>query len=119
MQASEAGECPTGHKACQSDSAQTAWYDIYCVAEADYPQQCPILSIDIVPANSNSLLDNEKNAGYEQSGDWVKVSFTSDYNLWYTKTRSEKAPVGKTFVGRTPCLDPTQVRSFDGDNYLY
>lgn len=119
VQASEAGECPSSYKACSSRSEQSAWYDVYCVAEADYPQKCPILSVDIVPVNSNSVSDNEKNVRYEQSSDWELVSFTADYNLWYTKTDSEKAPLGKTFVGRQPCLDPSQVLSFDYDDYLY
>ena len=49
VQAEKDGACPNGYTACNSNTeTETKWHDVYCVPETDYPQKCPILSVDIV-----------------------------------------------------------------------
>ena len=75
VQADDAGACPTGYTACSSGSSNR--YDVYCVAEADYPAKCPILSIDIL-----SNIDAQADL-YDANG-WNKQTFTQSHDLYYT-----------------------------------
>jgi len=56
---------------------------------------------------------------FENTEEWTTIPFTADLNLIYTKTDGTGRPITKTFVGKAPCLDPSQITSFNTSDYLF
>ena len=101
MKSTESG-CPSGYKACSSQTAN--WWDRVCVPDsADIATACPILALEFVPTSQLSSYSNA----------WTKLAFVNNLAIVYTQTDSTRGPIGSTWVGRTPCLDPAQTRFFD------
>ena len=79
------------------------------MSDADVATSCPILSIGF--ATQSELV----NYGSE----WTKLDFSPSLQFVYTQTDSIDGPLGSTFVGQTPCLDPIDELSFQNVKYLY
>ena len=90
-----------------NDKAENYW-DVVCVKDLD---DCPILAIQFLAYDSYDPEDYED--------EWTTLRFTSELDLFYTKTDSTSGPIMKTHVGQAPCMVPDQVPRFEEDDYLF
>lgn len=70
---------------------------------------CPILSVDFVKQAEIANYGSE----------WTKQAFSPTLYFVYTQTDSDAGPLGATYVGQAPCLDPIDKLSFQNVRYRY
>ena len=67
-----------------------SWYDIYCIPDAQFPADCPIMDVVFAPAGDPIP------ASLQPA---TRVSFSASLDLIYTKQASAKAPLSFNKVG--------------------